>query len=228
MTDIERLYVSSVDSKPVNIDWSEATDENGEGFTWWDTFECDFDDEGTDYILLASNGSTVGVLLNGKLYRWGEWEEYAEVWREEDWDAREDEDPPLDEHEFDRLMQEEPYMHGTEGPMMNYWYPVDHITDEDEAEQAAVKLQDVPLCVVEVNGDYGLALTGGGMDLSWDICKAFVLIGALPPVHFADLPDMGPTYADAEVVQAMRRSLNIVKGWMDQRLERLNQKWGDL
>lgn len=73
--------------------------------------------------------------------------------------------------------------------MMNYWYPVE-ITD---VEEAAKKIVHLPLCVVQVKDDddeleTGLALTGGGMDFSWEICEAFIRLGYAPPLHFADLP----------------------------------------
>jgi hypothetical protein len=73
-----------------------------------------------------------------------------------------------------------------EGPMMSYFYPCD-IRD---AEEAARLLVDTCVCVVNVDGKTGLALTGGGMDLSWEICEAFMVLGHLPPLHFADLPGM--------------------------------------
>lgn len=73
-----------------------------------------------------------------------------------------------------------------EGPMMNYWYPC-HI--EKPAEEAK-KIVDLPLCIVEIDGKTGFALTGGGMDFSWQICEAYMLQGYLPPAEFADLPVM--------------------------------------
>lgn len=69
------------------------------------------------------------------------------------------------------------------GPQMNYVYPV--IDDTDDAErngQWAYNIRHLPLCVVELDGYTGLALTGGGMDLSWEIAEAFVRIGYRPPV----------------------------------------------
>lgn len=72
---------------------------------------------------------------------------------------------------------------GAEGPMMNYFYPC-NLRDLDAA---AIAIVDLPLCVVvRANGDIGFALTGGGMDLSWEICDAYVLCGYLPPVERAD------------------------------------------
>lgn len=95
------------------------------------------------------------------------------------------------------------------GPMMNYAYPC----DVDDIGDAAAKLDGLPLCVVEHDdGRTELALTGGGMDLSWEICAAYVRLGYAPPIHFASLPNMagGPGIPTAEarrVVDALRYGL---------------------
>ncbi len=69
-----------------------------------------------------------------------------------------------------------------EGPMMNYHYPVGRLDDTDEIARSIAHL---PLCLVEwLSGNYSLALTGGGMDLSWQIAEAFMLCGQLPPVNY--------------------------------------------
>lgn len=96
-----------------------------------------------------------------------------------------------------------------EGPMMNYLYPLDAVSDSD-----AHKLVDLPLCIVTFNDadNDGLALTGGGMDLSWDIATAYVRLGYLPPLHFARLPayaGMKLTDEHRLVLAAMRRSCEV-------------------
>ena len=66
--------------------------------------------------------------------------------------------------------------------------------------------------MVEVDGEFGLALAGGGMDMSWDIVAAYVTLGPLPPIHFADLPNMGSSQAHPArqyVFKAMLRSLDV-------------------
>ena len=56
------------------------------------------------------------------------------------------------------------------------------------------KIKDLPLVLVEMNGDYYLALTAGGMDCSWEICAAYIRLGFCPPFHFcASLPRMAQT-----------------------------------
>lgn len=109
-----------------------------------------------------------------------------------------------------------------EGPMMNYWYPVP-ISD---CEEAAKAISHLPLCVVEFEGgDTGLALTGGGMDLSWEICRAFIALGFSPPVEFCDLPDMSGwekyPYA-AEVIKACRESCDMASHWAARKAKMLS------
>jgi hypothetical protein len=45
------------------------------------------------------------------------------------------------------------------------------------------------------------------MDMSWDICKAYVLLGHLPPVEYCDLPMFaGGMRTDVTVAEAAVRS----------------------
>ena len=83
-------------------------------------------------------------------------------------------------------------------PMMSYYYPLpDHKSfDADDA----AKLDGLCLCIVNFSDsnyrsdviddrpDFALALTGGGMDLSWDIAEAHMRLGLLPPLHVCRLP----------------------------------------
>jgi len=81
---------------------------------------------------------------------------------------------------------------GQEGPMMNYAYPVD-VARVGGPREAAIAIAHLPLCIVEIEDHepvYNLALTGGGMDLSWEIVEAYMRLGYLPPMHFCGLPHM--------------------------------------
>lgn len=106
------------------------------------------------------------------------------------------------------------------GPMMNYYYECPGL-DGTEAE----KLVNLPLCLIQLNDgsereDWGLALTGGGQDLSWEICEAYALLGFLPPLHFCDLPRMagrGKSERDLAIINACRRSV-VVAGWRHDRI----------
>jgi hypothetical protein len=117
-----------------------------------------------------------------------------------------------------------------EGPMMSYFYPV----DLDDAEEAARKLVDTCLCVVTMTegNQTGLALTGGGMDLSWEICAAFIALGFLPPLHFCDLPGMAGRprgKEDAFTIKACLRSCEIAASRAMRTAERIRDmvKWAN-
>lgn len=71
-----------------------------------------------------------------------------------------------------------------EGPMMAWYWAVEDDADsfdEDRLAELAGLIKDLPLCVVWIDGTLGLALTGGGMDLSWEIAEAFIRLGWYPP-----------------------------------------------
>ena len=115
----------------------------------------------------------------------------------------------------------EGYLSMAEGPMMNYWYPVDSWQIDSGSgmggpESSAKAVADLPVCIVQVNGQYGLALTGGGMDLSWEICEAYTRLGLLPPVHFCKLPRMagrGTSAKDRYIIAACRAAVNVQIKW---------------
>lgn len=113
------------------------------------------------------------------------------------------------------------------GPMMNYWYPI----SINDCKAVALKLEHLPLCVVEFKGGTtGLALTGGGMNLAWEICEAFMLLGQLPPVHF-ELPAMcgrGVSKRDEWIIAGARKACQVVAKRMAWQLHKLKDtvKWG--
>lgn len=117
----------------------------------------------------------------------------------------------------------------SEGPMMNYYYPLPDLRRlGDDPYAAAEAISDLPLCVVQFGGGFALALTGGGMDLSWEICEAFTRLGFLPPLHFCDLPRLaGKRIEEREryVVDACRRSADVVAYQAQRTRERLDDQY---
>jgi hypothetical protein len=104
-----------------------------------------------------------------------------------------------------------------EGPMMNYYYPLPDF--KMDVTEAAKKIVHLPLCIVQFTDteEYALALTGGGMDLSWEICSAYMELGYWPPTHFrlpGFIPGMGPKGA-MRVIKGMRESIKIRRNWLD-------------
>jgi hypothetical protein len=120
------------------------------------------------------------------------------------------------------------YVPTNEGPMMNYYYPLPGF--DGDPNDAAVALVDLPLVVIQFtdSGDYALALSGGGMDLSWEICEAYMRLGYLPPVHFADLPQMsgrGQSTRDRWIIAGCRRATQGVKNHAGRVLRRLRENF---
>lgn len=106
------------------------------------------------------------------------------------------------------------------GPMMNYCYPLPEF--DMNPDEAAKKIAHLPVCLVhfEEDDEYALALTGGGMNLAWEICAAYVELGYLPPLHFANLPKYagGPPIGFAaakRVLSAMEKSIEVNQHWLE-------------
>lgn len=200
----DRLNCDTVDGKPIDIDWGEALGDDSEGWRAFEALDCD--ECGREVVV--SN-------LGEEEHRYIEPEVVLTI-TDEDGDEIED---TVDNDCMGTLC--------FEGPMMNYWYPV----KIDDCEEAARAIAAYSLCVVEFeDGQTGLALTGGGMDFSWEICGAFVALGYLPPLHFCDLPDMsGMTWTESNerIVNACRQSAECASRWAEgkiSRLENLEQK----
>lgn len=109
-------------------------------------------------------------------------------------------------------------------PMMNYYYAIDLC--DDELEDAAVALMTCSMCVVQFeDGRSALALTGGGQDMSWDICESFVRLGRLPPVRYARVPrESGRgrhSGRDQVILAACAESFRVVARQANNDLERL-------
>jgi len=168
--EVKQLRNDTVTVKPVNIDWAQRIDENGEGYKSWSCEECP---ECEEEVLT---------------------------------------DACHTEHKYlDMNTDCEGYI-AADGPMMNYYYP---LPDDMDCEDAR-KLSG-PIVLIEFDdGNWALALSGGGMDLSWDICRAFIDLGYLPPIEFR-LPEFAGdewTYDRARIVMAMLRSLECAHNWI--------------
>lgn len=70
-------------------------------------------------------------------------------------------------------------------PVASYWWPMGSLGHMRDEWEAAWRLRHLPVVLVEVDGIYGVALTGGGMDMSWYLAAAFVECGFLPPLELS-------------------------------------------
>lgn len=85
-----------------------------------------------------------------------------------------------------REMSHQPYEDGSydgeypDGPMMSFYWPLGELLPLGDPARTASAMRDLSTCLVQVDEVYGIALTGGGMDLSWHLASAAVAAGFLP------------------------------------------------
>ena len=101
--------------------------------------------------------------------------------------------------------------HTFEGPMISYCWPLPYFTAA--AEKTARKLAHLPVVLTHAEGcplgeefSYGLVLSGGGMDLSWELCEAYVSLGYIPPRKLWSLPD----FSGMEINSARKKVLRAI------------------
>lgn len=67
--------------------------------------------------------------------------------------------------------------------------------------------------VVRLSDACYLALTGCGMDMTWEIAETYINLGYFPPAHFSRLPEMadrGVSNRDRFIASACRESLDAL------------------
>ena len=108
---------------------------------------------------------------------------------------------------------------------MSYYYPL--CESELDVERTARAIRHLPLCVVEwvKDGGYALALTGGGMDLSWEICEAFMRLGYLPPTRFEPpaMAGRGTSSKDRWILRGYLRACRVQRAWLARKAERARE-----
>jgi len=200
------LSFGSLDAGVHGNDW-DREQLGDEQWSYWQSF-THTDDHGREHILIDGSGVVAALWVEDDLryYERHEFDEYAESRTYEDGDLFPD---ALTADEFEALFEVEPFLSSVEGPMMAVWYDCAAIGGDEIT--AAAKIHNLSLCVVQVEENYGLALTGGGMDMTWDIVAAYVALGQLPPIRFArNLPAMagaGKSDEDRRSIAACLRSL---------------------
>jgi hypothetical protein len=200
LPNIKSMSGDAIDIIPVDYDWTDH--QIGEDWEFSEAVRC----EGCNKVIVLGSGFT------------GD-ETHIEYIRE----SQSSQEIDFDDDEDEKCKG---YIPEASGPMMSYYYPCP-IRDLEKAAKAIV---DLPLCVVKIDDQPGFALTGGGMDLTWYICEAFMLAGFLPPLHFAgSLPRMCEDYTARKrwVMSGCRATLAVMKKRVDYKLEDLKaiEKW---
>lgn len=80
------------------------------------------------------------------------------------------------------------------------------------------------MTIVQVDGEPYLALTGGGMDMTWYIVETYMRLGLYPPFGHTDLPaghDEGLSADGMEIVKACQKSVECMAARASRRLDHL-------
>lgn len=156
------------------------------------------------------------------------------TWEEEDLRAYAHDNGIADEGDIDQLRElVEEFIYDASdrlAPMMNYYYDItlhDHFPGD---AQSTLLLAHLPVIVVAIPDPLGgwrhvLALSGGGMDLRWEICEAYIRLHQRPPLYFCDLPHMagrGESEHDQVIIAACRETLQCVQSDIDAVARRLD------
>ena len=118
-------------------------------------------------------------------------------------------------------------------PMMNYIYECRQDLSEEQMKEIAQKYAITFVSIYEREepwrsaSDYTvyMALTGAGMDFSWDIAGAYVMQGCLPPLQFCLLPRFAGdklTTEKAKILAACEESIRYAKRYLNNLKRDLN------
>jgi len=124
----------------------------------------------------------------------------------------------LDIGDYDDMMCDHAYEH--EGD--------DEFDYEDFKLACPIRSALVGTTIVYTDGKHYLALTGGGMDFSWEICESYINLGYYPPTHFAQLPQMagrGNSERDLRIIAACWASLKSARDRASSNLERFIENY---
>lgn len=190
---------------PRSVDWQGHSEYEGPADRWTSRELVTFEHDDNVYAVVADPSGypfAMRAEVAGEL-RWFDDDDEINTAIRDALDDAEDRDPDSDPDDdpsvialravreaWDAAMDDR--CDQAEGPMMNSFYLLERGgfggRDVDITAWAR-ELDGLPLCAVELDGDYGLALTGGGMDLSWEIAEAHLRLGYRVPT-WVDLPAM--------------------------------------
>lgn len=92
-------------------------------------------------------------------------------------------------------------------PMMNALWPVELAYGRSEEEAAALmNLHAGATSLITVDDQTYIAMTGGGMDLSWHIAAAYVCCGCVPPLDILDGLSRSPFETSKQAKRAILRA----------------------
>lgn len=101
-------------------------------------------------------------------------------------------------------------------PMMNYYYEIDLRREDAESVQARIDRYGGCCILVMIGDEPKLCLSGGGMDLTWEIAWSYILCGQLPPTKYCNLPDQCEPLSRRNrlIIKACRKSIQVHQRWL--------------
>lgn len=123
--------------------------------------------------------------------------------------------------------------HDSFQPIMNYLWPCEPrygMADEDAAtaiDQHAGATVLVTINSDQHNGLQGIALTGGGMDMSWDICAAYLCCGCIPPVRLLSGVPHFAGQKNSELTRAVLECMDLAADWLESKAKRIREYRAD-
>lgn len=107
-------------------------------------------------------------------------------------------------------------------PMYNTIYPLPD--DFEVPEDFRKKMSNMTIVDIKEDGEWVkyLALTGCGMDMTWQICETYINLGFYPPTEHARLPAMGGEVynkgKNLKTIRACNASLRMHRNWLNSRI----------
>ncbi len=136
-------------------------------------------------VIARDGGLVQAILIDGKTYTRDEYADYIEPLTDHDGGGLAEN--AITEDEWTRAFDSD--VDGADEPTSSYYFPLPSVENDPVAAAAKVAPS---LCVVQNPHGWGIALTGGNQNMSWEIVEAFVRLGFLPPVYIAQsMPSVG-------------------------------------
>lgn len=261
--DTSKLSYAYIDAQPIDIDWTAARGEDGDGIDIHlpeitaavledyghkpEAFDLDdwLTDNLTSYLTSfererfeATAEEQELALDDWLLANWRDWLHVDTVHKiEVDMqDAKKEHDEDALEQAIEEFKGSSAYYEWEEGfmPMMNALWPCEpRYGMTDELAATAIDQHAGATVLVTINNEQhhglqGIAMTGGGMNMSWDLCAAYICCSCIPPLRL--LTDM-PKFAgmkSSELTRAVLECMDLAADWLKSRAERLREYRADM
>lgn len=153
-------------------------------------------------------------------------------------EAKEEHDEQALEEETERFQGSDDWYEWQDSmqPAMNFIWPCEPFRIDDEGAATLINELAGSTSLVTItppddsseDETQGIVLTGGGMDLSWDICAAYICCGQIPPTRLLiGLPRFAG-HTMSPMAKAVLECIDLCADWHEARAQRLRQERASL